>query len=113
MDDTFVSHVQLSTLTHVAWEKLIILYEYKYAITKMCLRNKFQTLKMCENESVTKHIHIFMSLLEELFAIASLVTNEDDVFSLMKHMPINYRTYISSLRRQPNLTFQSLITNLV
>ncbi len=53
-----MSHVQLSTLTHVAWEKLIILYEYKYAITKMCLRNKFQTLKMGENESVTKHTHI-------------------------------------------------------
>jgi len=108
-----VSHVQLSTLTHVAWEKIITLYEYKYAIIKMCLRNKFQTLKMGENESVTKHIHIFMSLLEELFATASLVTHEDDVFSLMRHMPINYRTFINSLRRQPNLTLQSLITNLV
>lgn len=108
-----MSHVQLSTLTHVAWEKLIRLYEYKYAITKMCLlRNKFQTLKMGENESVTKHTHIFMSLLE-LFATASLVTNEDDLFSLMRCMPINYKTFISSLRRQPNLILQSLITNLV
>jgi hypothetical protein len=79
--------------------KIITLYESKDAITKMYLRNKLQTLKMGENEVVTKHIHTFKSLLEQLFVVRSLVAYEDVVLSLMGNMPINYKTFISSLKR--------------
>jgi hypothetical protein len=46
---------------------------------------------MSENESVTKHIHTFRSLLEQLSTIKSLMVNEDVVKSLMGNMPINYQ----------------------
>ncbi len=78
--------------------KIIRLYEAKDVITKMYLRNKLQTLKMGENEFVTKHIHTFRSLLEQLFVVRSLVVDED-VLSLMGNMPINYKIFISSLKR--------------
>jgi hypothetical protein len=32
---------------------------------------------------------------------------------LMRSMPIGYKTFINSLRHQPNLTLSSLIINLI
>jgi hypothetical protein len=52
-------------------------------------------------------------LLEQLFVVKSIVVDEDVVKSLMGNMPINYKTFISSLKRQSNLFMQSLITDLI
>jgi hypothetical protein len=39
--------------------------------------------------------------------------NDEVVLTLMRSMPPSYRTFIGSSRRQPNLTLQSMITNLI
>jgi len=69
----------------------------------MFLKKKLQTLKMKESENVTKHIHKFWSLLQQLIVAGTLVQDYEAVLSLMKSMPTSYRLFISSFRQQFNL----------
>jgi len=48
-----------------AWSELTKLFESQYVI-KMHLQNKLHTLKMRENENITKQIHVFCALIEQL-----------------------------------------------
>jgi hypothetical protein len=67
---------------------------------------------MKAGESVIKHIQSFWSLLEQLSIVGVLVTNDDVVLSLMWSMPLSYKTFTTSMRRQPNITLQFFITYL-
>ncbi len=53
--------------------ELIQIFELKGAITEMFLKDKLQTLKMKEGENVTKHIHKFWSLFQQLIVAGTLV----------------------------------------
>jgi hypothetical protein len=79
----------------------------------MYLNDKFHTLKMRESVSVTKHVHLFQTNLHQLTVVGATVLDDETIICLMRSMPPSYRTFISSLRRQPNLTLQSLIIDLI
>jgi hypothetical protein len=81
--------------------------------TKMYLKDKFYTLKMKESGNVTKHIHLFRAYLHEVTTTSAAMLFDEEIICIMKSMPPSYETFISSLMRQPNLTLQSLITNLI
>jgi hypothetical protein len=68
---------------------------------------------MREGESVVKHIQSFQSLLKQLTIVSAPITNDDVILSLMQNMPLSYRTFRTSMRRQPTITLQSLITYLL
>ena len=89
------------------------MFESQDAVTKMYLKDKLHTLKMKENESVTKHIHVFRSHLEQLSATGCPTQDDEAILTLMRSLPPSYRSFISSLRRQPGITLQSLITDLI
>jgi hypothetical protein len=48
-----------------AWSELTKLFESQYVI-KMHLQTKLHTLKMRENENITKQTHVFCALIEQL-----------------------------------------------
>lgn len=62
---------------------------------------------------VTKHIHIFQYHLEQLLVASKIVLDVEVILILMRSMPPSYRMFISSLRRQPNLSLQYLIIDLM
>ena len=99
LDNSVVSHIQSCKTTAFAWTKLIRLFESQDAVTKMYLKDKLHTLKMRENDSVTKHIHVFRAHLEQLFAAGAAVPDDEAVLTLMRSIPPSYRMFISSLRR--------------
>jgi len=68
---------------------------------------------MRETDSVTKHVHNFHSILEQLASIGSPVDDEDAILSLMRSMPSGYKPYLTTLRRQPGLTLQGLIADFL
>jgi hypothetical protein len=68
---------------------------------------------MRESVSVTKHVHLFQTNLHQLIVVGAIVPDDETIICLMRSMPRSYRTFISSLRRQPNLTLQSLIIDLI
>ncbi len=70
-------------------------------------------LKMREGDNVTKHIHNFRSLLEELSVACAHVSNDEAILSLMRSMPFSFHNLISSTQRVPNLTLQSIIVDLL
>ena len=69
-------------------------------------------LKMKENESMTKHLHTFRTLLDQLSTASSPMSDEDAVLALMRSMPPSYRNFLISIRGQ-TLSLQTLITYLL
>ncbi len=87
----------------------------RFSRTKMYLKDKFYTLKMKESDNITKHIHLFRANLHQLTTIGAAMLDDKAIICIMRSMrsmPPSYKTFISFLMRQPNLTFQSLITTL-
>ncbi len=60
-------------------------------------------MKLKKENNVTKHIHGFRSLSEQLSTIGAFVQDHEAVLSLMKNMPSFFWTFISSLKQQHNL----------
>ena len=56
LENYIVSHIQSCTTSNLAWQELIKIFESQDALTKMYLKDKLHTLKMKENDNVTKHI---------------------------------------------------------
>jgi hypothetical protein len=53
-------------------------------------------------------MHIFRAHLEHLLIVGTTILDDKIVLTLMRNMPPSYQTFISSLKRQPILTLQSL-----
>jgi hypothetical protein len=85
----------------------------RFSRTKMYLKDKFYTLKMKESGNGTKHVHLFQTNLHQLTTIGAAMLDDEAIICIMRNMPPRYKTFISSLMKQPNLTLQSLITNLI
>jgi hypothetical protein len=103
LDNNIVFHIQSYVTTHDTWDEFL---NHVDVLIKMYLKDKLHTLKMKENKIITKHIHVFQTLLEQL-------SNDEIVLSLMRSMIFRYRNLISSLKRKPNITLQSLIIDLM
>jgi hypothetical protein len=61
---------------------------------------------MKEGDNMTKHIHKFTSVLEQLSLARTPVSNDEVMSSLLKSMPMSYKKIINSLKRQPNLMYK-------
>lgn len=109
LDNIIISHVQSCTIARLTWTKLTKLFESQDVVTKMYLKDKLHTLKMKESDTVKKHIHIFRAHLEHLLIVGTTILDDKIVLTLMRNMPPSYRTFISSLKRQP--IFNSTIFN--
>jgi hypothetical protein len=70
------------------------------------------TLKMKVNENVTKHMHNFKSLFEQLFIAKNPMKDEEIMFTLMRNMSPSYQSFLISIKGQ-TLTLQTLITYLI
>lgn len=112
-ENTVISHITSCTTTVEAWNQLNLVYKATNMITKMHLKEKLATLKMQEGESVTTHIHNFRSIVDQLSGAGVNTDADEQLISLMRSMPPSYRTFLQSLRGQPNLTPQMLITYLI
>lgn len=64
IDNRIITHIQLCPTSHDEWNELIKLFESQDVVTKIYLKNKLHTLKMKENENMTKHIHVFCALIK-------------------------------------------------
>ena len=69
-------------------------------------------LIMKDNESMTRHLHTFRTLLDQLSAAGSTMGREDAVLALMRSMLLSYRNFLISIQGQ-TLSLQTLITYLL
>jgi len=67
---------------------------------------------MRRNDNVTKHIHTFGAHLEQFLTTNATIPNNETILVLMNMLP-NHKTFISSLRRRPNLTLKVLMKILI
>jgi hypothetical protein len=108
-----ISHIQSCQSSHEAWAELCKLYEAKDVVITMHLKDRLQSLKMGEYNSVTKHIHLFQVILKQLVSLGSPIDDDDAILSLMRSMPNSYKHFLSTLKRQMGLNLQFLITYLI
>jgi hypothetical protein len=54
---------------------------------------------MNECESMVKHIQSLRSQLKQLSNTRIVVANDDVILSLMKSMPLSYKTFMTSMKR--------------
>jgi len=73
---------------------------------KKYLKNKLHTLK--ENENMTKYIHLFHALIEQLWIASVPIPNDEVVLSLMWNMPQNSRNIISFMNKQQWLSLYGI-----
>jgi hypothetical protein len=85
-----ISHIQSCQSSHEALVELCKLYESKDVVITMYLKDKLQSLKIRESNSVTKHIHLFQVILKQLVSPRRPVDDDDAILSLMHSMPYNY-----------------------
>jgi hypothetical protein len=52
---------------------------------------------MKEGKNMTKHIHKFRSLIEQLSLARAPIVDDEAMLSLIKNMPMSFRSFISSL----------------
>ena len=79
------------------WDELCRLYEAHDSITKMYLQEQLFTLKMKSDDNMTKHLHAFRALLDQLSTTGSPMSDEDSVLSLMQSMPLSYSNFLISI----------------
>jgi hypothetical protein len=65
-------------------------------------------MKMSLNTSIHSNFYP-----EQLSTTRSFINEDETILSLMHNMLMGYRTFLSSLRRQLNLTLTFLVTNLI
>jgi hypothetical protein len=65
------------------------------------------------NDNVTKHIHTCWAHLEQFLTTNARIPNNEIILVSMNNMLLNHKTFISYLRRQPNLTLKFLIKILI
>jgi hypothetical protein len=68
---------------------------------------------MKPNDNMKNHIRKFRSLIQQLVAAGNQLFDEDAIHALMESVSSKYHMFVSSLKRQPNLTLQSLIPDLI
>ncbi len=64
---------------------------------------------MKEGKNMTKHIHKFRSLIEQLSLARAPIVDDEAMLSLIKNMPMSFRSFISSLWKHQNLALHALI----
>lgn len=113
LDNSLTCHIQRCETSKTAWDELLRLFQSQDPITKMYIMDTISSIKMKEGEQLMKHIQKFRTLLEQLNALGAPMGDEEAILNLMRSLPTSYRIVIRSLRRQPNLTLQTLITELL
>ncbi|OAE25739.1 hypothetical protein AXG93_4368s1990 [Marchantia polymorpha subsp. ruderalis] len=79
----------------------------------MQLRDALHTLKMKTGESAAKHIIKFRLLLAQLASVGQTIAEAEAYTCLLRSLPIEYRSFVRSMRLQHTLTTQSVIASLL
>jgi hypothetical protein len=65
LDNSQVFHNSYCNTSKETWDEVFNLFEVHDSTTKMYLMERLTTLKMKENETMTKHVHNFKSFLND------------------------------------------------
>lgn len=79
------SHVYIGStnLASVAWSTLEMHCQAEDAVTRMYLLDELHTLKLRKGDTVTKHIHCFRTLIDQLSSAGVVTTDENQCLALM------------------------------
>ena len=87
------------------WDKLGSLYQLKYLVNKLFLRNKLYLLRMSDGSSVTRHLNAFNTL-SQLSFMDIKITQEEKCISLLCSFPNSWDSLVVAI--ESNTTTLSL-----
>src|ERR1700677_5040340 len=95
LNDAVLSNVRQCESAHSVWNKLKSLYESKSLVNRLCIRRKLLTLRMNESDTLSSHITVLRTLIEQLAAVGAPVSNDDQIMALLMSLPKSYEQVIT------------------
>jgi hypothetical protein len=82
----FLHHTTRSNTTKERWDELETTYQVHNISNCVYLKNKPISLKMEDDKSISKHIHVFRTILDELIAIGATIDVDEQIEFLLENI---------------------------
>ncbi len=86
----FLHHITRSNTTKERWNELETIYQVHNISNCVYLKNKPTRLKMEDDKSIGKHIHVFGTILDELIAIGATIDVDEQIEFLLESIYDSY-----------------------
>jgi hypothetical protein len=96
------------------WDKLGSLYQSKYLVNKLFLRNKLYLLRMSDGSSVTEHLNAFNTILSQLSSVDIKITEEEKCISLLCSFPDSWDSLVMAIgSNTTTLVLEDMVASLL
>ena len=90
--DSVLLNVSGESTTKELWDKLGNFYQSKSLVNKLFLQKKLYHLRMEDEESVTKYLNSFNTLVSQLVSVNIMIVEEDKCITLLCSVKVLTRT---------------------
>lgn len=102
----FIHHVADKATAKAMWDELLKLYGATGKHSKIALKIKIFRLEMKSGEQLGNFIFEMKSIMTQLASIDAKVDPDDAIAVLLKSMPIEYDSLVTTLTHLPNPTWE-------
>ena len=97
------------------WVELWSLYQSKPLLNKLFSQNKLFHLSMDENDTVTKHLNVYNTLVSQITSVGIKMDKEDKCITLLCSFPDSLDNLIVAIgsSSQETLKFDEIVSSLL
>jgi hypothetical protein len=96
------------------WNNLGRLYQSKYMVNKLFLKNKFYLLRMSDGNSVNGHLNVFNTVLIKLSSVDIKINDEDKCISLLCYFPNLWDILVVAIRSNTTtLVLEDMVASML
>lgn len=112
LSDDYMHHISALDSAAEAWKTLDALFGASGKTSKLNLKIAFFELQMKDDDTIASHVNKMRSLMTQLAAVESPVTDDDAMAVLLKSVPETYDHLTSTLKNLPDPTFDGIVSAL-
>eukprot|EP00253_Pinus_taeda_P028861 PITA_28861 len=120
MEDLLVDKDQWITvdpgeaMTKALWDKLGALYQSKYLVNKLFLRNNLYNLRMKYGDSVIEHLNTFNTVISHLSSVDIKISYEHKCIILLCSLPDSWDILVIAISSNATaLQFDEIVSSLL
>jgi hypothetical protein len=116
-----VNSVKNSCLHHITrvataketWDELQAIYQVSNISNRVYLRRKFIKLKMDDDKSMSEHIHMFRSVLDELIVVGVTIQDDEQLETFFGSISQSYQNVVDVLSNTAGITLSTAMSKLL
>jgi hypothetical protein len=106
-------HITRVATAKEAWDELQTIYQVSNISNRLYLRRKFIKLKMDDDKSMSEHIHMFRSVLDELIAVGVTIQDDEQLETFLGSISQSYQNVVDVLSNTAGITLSSAMSKLL